>query len=132
MMTMPEETFENDLERGYPIHVSPDAFIATAEQMLRIRAANRGIREVAIKDANVPIAGAFRRDTLMPVMVDYMNAVILPHSELKFESAMNDEVTARVAAGIAAEQRFGAAIDVAGNDAGVAPGFIGDCGYPCK
>ncbi|ONF42472.1 hypothetical protein BTO32_14760 [Marinobacter lutaoensis] len=102
---MPEETFENGLERGYPIHVSPDAFIATAEQMLRIRAANRGIREVAIKDANVPIAGAFRHDTLMPVMVDYMNAVILPHSELKFESAMNDEVTARVAAGMAAEQR---------------------------
>lgn len=91
-------------EKGYPINVSPESFMATAEHLLKQRASNRGISEVAVKDANIPMPGAFRRDTLMPILVDYMNFVIHPQSDLKFESAMNDEVTSGVAASMASEQ----------------------------
>lgn len=95
---------EKAFERGYPVNVSMDSFLSTAENMLRQRGTDREINEVAVKDANIPMTGAFRRDTLMPVLVDYMNFVIHPQSDLKFESALNDELTAGVAASMASEE----------------------------
>lgn len=93
-------------EKGYPINVSAHNFLNTVESMLVTRASERGIVEVAIQDANVPLTGAMRQDMLLPVLTDYMNFVIHTQADLQFDSAIYDELTAGVAADLAtADQR---------------------------
>lgn len=98
IMTKPTSTDHANLPfpKGYPIHLSPETFLETVESMMVTRAADRGILEVAIGDANVPLAGAMRRDILLPVLIDYANFVIQPQADLQFDSALNDELTSRV------------------------------------
>lgn len=88
--------------KGYPIHLSSDTFLETVEGMMVNRASARGIQEVAIGDANIALAGAMRRDILLPVLIDYANFVIQPQADLQFDSALNDELTAQIEADLEA------------------------------
>ncbi|OLF81965.1 hypothetical protein AWH63_10525 [Marinobacter sp. C18] len=101
--------------KGYPINVTAHQFLETAETMMVSRAASRGILEVAVEDANVPLAGAMRRDLLLPVLIDYTNYVIHPQADLQYDSALNDELIAGVAADLASKDNREPTIDDVGN-----------------
>src|SRR5680860_92061 len=91
-------------QKGYPINVTAHQFLDTAESMMITRASSRGIMEVAVQDANIPLSGAMRRDILLPVLIDYTNFVIHPQADLQYDSALNDELVAGVASDLATEQ----------------------------
>lgn len=98
------DTHAPAFERGYPLHGSPDHVVGIIESMMLTRAQARGIEFLAIGNANVPVAGAVRRDILLPVLIDYANFVIFPQTELRFDSELNDELTESVASDVAATQ----------------------------
>ena len=91
-------------KKGYPISVTAHQFLDTVESMMITRASSRGIMEVAVQDANIPLSGAMRRDILLPALIDYTNFVIHPQADLQFDSALNDELVAGVAADLATEE----------------------------
>ncbi len=96
--------WEPPFPKGYPQPRTADAMVRLVELMLTERARDLGIQEVALGDANLPLDGAFRRDMLLPVLVDYANQVIFRQSELRFDSALTEELSSGIAAEHAASE----------------------------
>lgn len=99
-----QPSWEPPFPKGYPHPGTANGMVRLVESMLTERARDLGIQEVALGDANLPLDGAFRRDMLLPVLVDYANQVIFRQSELKFESALTDELSTGIAAEHAASE----------------------------
>lgn len=98
--------------------------MALVEHILIDRARGQGIVEVALGDAHLPVEGAMRPDMLLPVLVDYANQVILRHTELRFDSALAEELTSSLAVDQAlGENRLPLAEDLRDADQQAAPLF---------
>lgn len=77
---------------GFPVPPTED-LLSAIEQVLIYRASERGIRNIGLQDASMPLAAGLKRDALLPVMVDYLTNTIYQQSELRFDSDLMDTLS---------------------------------------
>lgn len=92
MTTTADESVSRPFPDGFPVSGEPGTLLSLLEDVLRQRAMERGITDVALSDAKVPVTGALDRNTLLPVLVDYANHIIFTQTELTFDSEFMDSM----------------------------------------
>lgn len=84
------EHLEPPFPEGFPDAGYGENLLDLLESVMIQRAMSRGITDVALSDAQIPVDTAMSRDTLLPVLVDYTNHMLFEQSELLFDSQMMD------------------------------------------